>query len=270
MATTTGALTAPVVPKAETIGIKQVVKEFVVDKNPVRVLDGIDLTIAPGEFVSIIGHSGCGKSTLLRIIAGLDGFDGGLVSVGGKGIDGPGTDRGMVFQNHLLLPWLTVRQNLAFGYYEPDARKREDEIERHIKLVGLEGFENAYPRQLSGGMAQRAAIARALLHHPSALLLDEPFGALDAITRMQMQQEVLRIWKQEGTTMVLVTHDIDEAVYLSDRIIVLDGRPARIKEIVNVDLARPRDRSGYDFTAVRKRVYDAFFGDAAQKIEYVI
>ena len=268
----TAAVPAAPAPAAapEAIEFRGLVKEYQVDKRIHRVLDGVDLRIEPGEFVSIIGHSGCGKSTLLRILAGLEPYQGGSVEVGGRPVEGPGADRGMIFQDHMLLPWMTVRKNLEFGYYEPDQAVRDAVIDRLLALVGLTGFENAYPRQLSGGMAQRASIARALLHSPQILLLDEPFGALDAITRMQMQQEVLRIWREERTTMALVTHDIDEAVFLSDRVVILDGQPARVKDVIPIALGRPRDRGGIEFAKVRKRVYDSFFGEAAQTVEYVI
>lgn len=252
------------------IEVGDVTKKFSVNKSERTILDHVSLEVEDGEFVSILGHSGCGKSTLLRIVAGLEGSDGGSVLVDGRVVKEPGLDRGMVFQNHMLLPWLTVKQNLEFGYYESDKKRREDKLAEQISLVGLEGYEDAYPRQLSGGMSQRASIARALLHNPKVLLLDEPFGALDAITRMQMQKEVLRIWREEYTTMVLVTHDIDEAVYLSDRIVILDGRPASVKDIIPIELGRPRDWGSIDFARARKRVYDSFFGKTQPTVEYVI
>jgi len=204
-----------------------------------------------------VGGSGCGKSTLLRIIAGLERDFQGSVRLGGSPITGPGLDRGYVFQEPRLFPWLTVEGNVGFGLEgRPD---REELVRQHIDLVGLQGFERGFPHQLSGGMAQRAAIARALVGLPQVLLLDEPFGALDALTRIRMQQEVLRIWEAERTTVILVTHDIDEAVYLADRVVILSPRPGSIRRIVNVDLPRPRDRASHDFTQIRQRIYSEFF-----------
>jgi sulfonate transport system ATP-binding protein len=252
--------------------IKNLNKTFNVGGKPVQVLNNISLDIEKGEFVSIVGHSGCGKSTILKIVAGLVDFSEGQVYLGGKPIKGPGLERGMVFQDHRLLPWLTVWENIAFGLYEYRGKELKEVIGAHIKLVALSGFENAYPHQLSGGMAQRAAIARALVHNPDVLLLDEPFGALDALTRIQLQQEVLRIWGQEKTTMILVTHDIDEAIYLSDRVIVLSNRPARIQKIVEVELSRPRDRTSYDFSLIRKTIYREFFEEQKENavLEYFL
>lgn len=199
-------------------------KEFIINDNRVKVLENVNLDIKEGEFISIVGHSGCGKSTLLKIIAGLVDFTQGNVTMGQKQIRRPGTERGMIFQDHRLLPWLTVKENIAFGLYDFTKEQKEKMISEHIELVGLNTFENAYPHQLSGGMAQRAAIARALVHNPQVLLLDEPFGALDALTRIQMQNEILRIWEKEKTTMILVTHDIDEAIFLGDRVVIMSNR----------------------------------------------
>ncbi|MEN6508642.1 MAG: ABC transporter ATP-binding protein, partial [Smithella sp.] len=177
---------------------------------------------------------------------------------------------GMMFQEHRLLPWLTVEQNVAFGIsYGEDAEKKR-RVWEHLKLVGLTQFAGAYPYQLSGGMAQRAAIARAIVNRPRVLLLDEPFGALDALTRIQMQQELLRIREVERTTMILVTHDIDEAVYLGDRIVVLSSRPGTIRKIVPVQLSRPRDRSSYDFVQIRREIYVEFFAEAEKPFAYAI
>jgi len=232
-------------------------KYFATDDGELSVLDGINLSIAPGEFLSIVGGSGCGKSTLLRIIAGLERDFQGSVRLGGSPITGPGLDRGYVFQEPRLFPWLTVEGNVGFGL--EGRSDREELVRQHIDLVGLKGFERGFPHQLSGGMAQRAAIARALVGLPQVLLLDEPFGALDALTRIRMQQEVLRIWEAERTTVILVTHDIDEAVYLADRVVILSPRPGSIRRIVNVDLPRPRDRASHDFTQIRQRIYSEFF-----------
>jgi sulfonate transport system ATP-binding protein len=230
----------------------------------------VDLEVAPGEVLAVVGASGCGKSTLLRIIAGLEREHDGAVDVAGRPVLGPGPDRGVVFQEHRLLPWLTVEENVAFAvrHLEPEARRRT--VAEHVALVGLRGFERSYPSQLSGGMAQRVAIARALAPRPGVLLLDEPFGALDAFTRMQMQDEVLRIWEAERTTLVLVTHDIDEAVFLGDRVAVMSSRPGTVRRIFPVELARPRDRTSWEFTALRKAIHQEFFHIRAREPEFQI
>lgn len=245
-------------------------KTFRQGNSTVLALSGIDLSIAQGQFISIVGGSGCGKSTLLRIIAGLESDYEGTVRLDGKAIRGPGLDRGMVFQEHRLLPWLTVEQNIAFGLNGmPDAEVRR-RIDEHLELVGLAGFAKAYPSQLSGGMSQRVAIARALANQPEILLLDEPFGALDALTKIQMQNEVLRIWQAERTTMLLVTHDIDEAIFLGDKIVVMSPRPGTIKKILPVNLSRPRDRSCAAFIDLRKAVLGEFFTEALAEMEFAI
>lgn len=245
-------------------------KVFRSSGNEVTALQNINLAIEPGELICIVGSSGCGKSTMLRILAGLEQNYEGHVLLGDQAILGPGLDRGVVFQEHRLLPWLTVQENIAFGLKDRNSIEAEKLVREHIELVGLKGFEDAYPRQLSGGMAQRAGIARALVNRPDILLLDEPFGALDALTKIQMQQEILRIWQAEGTTMILVTHDIEEAVYLADRVIVMSSRPGKIKKIIPVELSRPRDRNSYDFSLIRKKVYQEFFVDQEQKEDYAI
>ena len=239
--------------------VERLCKTFFQSGGPVPVLRGIDLTIQPGEFLSIVGGSGCGKSTLLRAIAGLERADTGRILVDGQPIDGPGLSRGLVFQEPRLLPWLTVEENIAFGLGPDVKAKGNEEVRRYVVLVGLQGFEGAYAHQLSGGMAQRAAIARALINHPRVLLLDEPFGALDAFTRIQMQDEVLRIFCTERVTIVLVTHDIDEAVFLGDRIAIMSRRPGHVKRTIDVELARPRDRTSDAFGYIRNRVYREFF-----------
>ncbi|TAN58331.1 MAG: ABC transporter ATP-binding protein [Rhodospirillales bacterium] len=252
------------------LSLRAVNKTFLQRGQPVEALDNIELEIGKGQFISIVGSSGCGKSTLLRIIAGLETNYRGQVLMNGKPVTGPGLDRGMVFQEHRLLPWLTVEQNVAFGLHglaEAEISKRVDE---HLELVGLSGFKHAYPAQLSGGMAQRVAIARALVNQPSILLLDEPFGALDAMTKIQMQQEVLRIWEAERATMVLVTHDIEEAIYLGDVVVVMSSRPGRIKKIIHVDLPRPRDRSNHHFTNLRQSIFREFFAEEEAPFAYAI
>lgn len=250
--------------------IEGLCKTYQVNGENHSVLQDVNLTVEPGEFISIIGHSGCGKSTLLRIIAGLEDYQG-TICLGDQKIKGPDTDRGMIFQDHRLLPWLTVHDNLAFGVYGETQEKKEQKIKELIRLVSLEGFEHAYPRQLSGGMSQRASIARALMHNPQVLLLDEPFGALDAMTRIQMQKEMLRIWQEEKKTMILVTHDIDEAIYLSDRIVILGNHPANVQDIVSCkELGRTRNRASNDFGHIRRKVYQKFFGEVEELTDYVI
>lgn len=253
-----------------TIIVKNVGKKFKTKNKEVNALQDVNLQIPKGEIISIIGSSGCGKSTLLRIIAGLDIEYDGEVQLEGQLIVGPGIDRGIVFQEHRLFPWLTVEENVAFGLQGMSKAEVKSVVQDHIELVGLQGFEKSYPHQLSGGMAQRASIARALVNRPQVLLLDEPFGALDALTKMQMQQEVLRIWAMEKMTMVLVTHDIDEAVFLGDRVVVMTGGPGRIKKIIPVELPRPRDRNSQEFGQIRKIVYQEFFAEQEQTFAYVI
>jgi sulfonate transport system ATP-binding protein len=250
--------------------IDELNKTYRVATGDVPALRDINLAISDGEFVSIVGSSGCGKSTLLRIIAGLENGYAGTVSLGARRISGPGLDRGMVFQEHRLIPWLTVEQNVAFGLSSLHNGKRDAIVSAHLELVGLTSFAKSLPHQLSGGMAQRVAIARALVNQPKLLLLDEPFGSLDAFTKIQMQQEILRIWEVERTTMVLVTHDIDEAIYLGDRVVVMSSRPGTLKRIVPVQLPRPRDRSSYEFVQIRKEIYDEFFAEAERPFAYAI
>jgi sulfonate transport system ATP-binding protein len=239
--------------------IDDVHKSFAGPTGALPVLRGITLDIRAGEFVSIVGGSGCGKSTLLRAVAGIEEIDSGRLLLDGSPIVRPGIDRGLVFQEHRLMPWLTVAENVAFGLKTHSDSERETEVSHYIGLVGLQGFERSYPHQLSGGMAQRAAIARALINRPGVLLMDEPFGALDAFTRIQLQEEVLRIWRTAGTTILLVTHDIEESVFLSDRIAIMSNRPGTLRKIVTVDLPRPRDRTTDAFTRLRALVHREFF-----------
>ena len=225
--------------------------------TPVVALDRVSLDVGAGELVSLVGPSGCGKSTLLRLVAGLDKPTAGELWVGDEPIAGPSAERGVVFQDPSLFPWLTVRRNIESGLVARGVlRRRRHEVDEYLRLVGLDGFADAYPHQLSGGMAQRAALARALVNHPRVLLLDEPLGALDQFTRMRMQDEILRVWESRGTTMLLVTHDIDEALYLSDRIAVMSPRPGRIDRVLDVDLPRPRYRNDRRFIEYRVRLLE--------------
>lgn len=226
------------------LSIKKLNKSFQRDQNNLTVLDGIHLDIEQGEFISIVGSSGCGKSTLLRLIAGLDPDYQGEILLNQIPIQGTDLKRGLIFQEHRLLPWLTVSENIHLALEETELSRSEKNarVKAHIEIVGLTGFENAYPHELSGGMAQRVAIARGLVNKPDILLLDEPFGALDAMTRSHLQAELQRIWQHEKITMILVTHDIEEAVYLGDRVIVMSARPGKIKEIIPIPLAHPRHK----------------------------
>lgn len=244
------------------IKIEHLNKSFEVDKKQVSVLEDINLHIKKGEFVTIVGHSGCGKSTLLKIMCGLVDYEDGIAERNGHKIVGPGPKCGMVFQDHRLLPWLKIKDNVGFGLQHLPKEEREELVTKHIELVGLDGFENVYPSQLSGGMSQRAAIARGLANNPSILLLDEPFGALDALMKIQMQKELLSIQEKEGTTMVMVTHDIDEAIYLGNRIVVMSARPGRIIEILNIDPVYGKDRKSAQYASYRSRIYDYFFKDS--------
>lgn len=255
---------------AADIAVRGLSKTFDLPSGPVRALAGIDLDVPAGGFVSIVGASGCGKSTLLRILAGLETSFEGSVEIGGRPVGPPSLDRGMVFQEHRLLPWLNVEDNVAFalsGLPGDEVRRR---VAANLELVGLGGFAKAHPHQLSGGMSQRVAIARALVNRPRVLLLDEPFGALDAMTKIVMQQEMLRIRQAEGITMVLVTHDIDEAVFLGDRVVVMSSRPGTVRTQLAVDLPRPRDRSGPEFVDIRRRVLREFFQEAEAPFAYEI
>lgn len=220
-------------------------KHYQIEDKVLPVLEDINLRVQPGEFVSIVGASGCGKSTLLRLIVGLDAEYQGDILLDGERIATTSLERGIVFQDHRLFPWMTVQQNIGLALKNARLSKADKSrlVAEHIALVNLTGFENAYPHQLSGGMAQRAAIARALITQPKILLLDEPLGALDALTRVHLQRELQRIWVQQRSTMIMVTHDVEEALYLGDRVIVMDVHPGRIKHEIKVDLPHPRDRA---------------------------
>lgn len=218
----------------------------------VQALSDVSLDVRPGELVSIIGPSGCGKTTLLRLIAGLDKPQQGSLTFKGRPIEAPNPERGYVFQQGSLFPWLTVRENVAFGLKaQGKYREHAGEVDDYLAKVGLTGFEHAYPHQISGGMAQRVAIARALIDHPEVLLLDEPMGALDSFTRADLQDRLLDLWEQYHMTMVLVTHDVDEAIYLGNRVVIMSPRPGHIKEIVPIDLPE-RDRVSDAFLGYRK------------------
>ncbi|MEK1943204.1 MAG: ABC transporter ATP-binding protein [Pseudomonas sp.] len=240
-------------------------KQFAVDGGELEAIREFNLDIAPGEFVAIVGSSGCGKSTLLRLLVGLDGEFRGQIEVAGKPVQGIGGDRGIVFQEHRLFPWLTVEQNIGLGLVNEHLNQAERfrRVSEFIHLVGLQGFERAYPHQLSGGMAQRVAIARGLVASPQILLLDEPFGALDALTRQQMQDELLAIRARAQITTLLVTHDVEEAIFLADRVVVMEPRPGRIKRVVAIDLPHPRTRSSFEFHQLREELLHELTSDGA-------
>ncbi|WP_423792292.1 ABC transporter ATP-binding protein [Methanocaldococcus indicus] len=238
--------------------IENLTKIFEYNRNKVKALENINLDVYENEFLTVMGPSGCGKTTLLRIIAGLDKPTEGKILLDGREVKGPGADRGVVFQQYTLMPWRTVLKNVTFGLEIKGIPKNEriEIAKKFIKMVGLEGFEDAYPWQLSGGMQQRVAIARTLANNPEIVLMDEPFAALDAQTRVILQNELLKIWEKDKKTVFFVTHSIDEAIYLSDRVVVLTARPGRIKDIVKIDLPRPRDRTSVEFLEYKRKIYD--------------
>ena len=242
--------------QAELLTVRGVTKRFAVGDDEIEALAPIDLSIPKGEFVCMIGASGCGKSTLLRIIAGFEEPTTGEVSIDGKVITGPGSDRGMVFQDYALFPWMTVRQNISFGPRQRQLPRAEIDrtTDEFVRMVGLERFADRYPNQLSGGMKQRVAIARVLANDANILLMDEPFGALDALTREQLQNELLQIWKRTGVTTIFVTHSVEEAVLLADRVLVMSAGPGRIDSDFRIDLPRPRDVSSPEFNALRRDI----------------
>lgn len=215
-------------------------------------LHDISVTMESGEFISLVGPSGCGKSTILRLVAGLIFPTLGKVTVNGKEIDGPSPERGMVFQKPTLFPWLTVEKNIAFSLeMQGKLKGNEDRVKRMLDIIGLEQFKDDYPAQLSGGMAQRVALVRSLINQPEILLLDEPLGALDAFTRMNMQDEILDMWSRRRQLVLMVTHDVDEAIYMGTRILVMDSAPGRILADIKIDEEFPRDRSSASFVAYR-------------------
>jgi NitT/TauT family transport system ATP-binding protein len=221
-----------------------------------RVFEHVNLDVRDGEFVCILGPSGCGKSTVLNIAAGFISPTEGEMRIDGERVTGPDPRRIFVFQERGVFPWLTVEGNIGFGLYRMPDREKRERIAHYVQLVGLQGFEKAYPRELSGGMKQRLEVARALAVNPDVLLLDEPFGALDSITRLQMRRELLRIWQAEKKTILFVTHDIEESVQLADRVVVLSARPAKIRRIVDIDIAHPRDLSAPRYLALRDLLFN--------------
>lgn len=226
------------------------------DGNSVPVLEDISLQVREGEFVCLLGPSGCGKSTLLNVVAGFLAPNEGRVLIDGEAVHGPDPRRIFVFQERGVFPWLTVEGNIGFGLFRLSREERARRIEHYVQLVGLQGFEKAYPQELSGGMKQRLEVARALAVNPDMLFLDEPFGALDSITRLIMRRELLRIWEAERKTIIFVTHDIEEAVQLADRVIVMSARPAKIQTIVDIDIDHPRDISASRYLELRDGIFE--------------
>ena len=239
------------------------------DGDGVQALQNINIEVKDKEFVCIIGPSGCGKTTLLRIIAGLEKPDSGSVTLNNETILAPGPDRGMVFQEYSLFPWRTVLKNITFSLELKKIPKAERNkiANEYLELVGLEMFADSYPHELSGGMKQRVAIARALVNDPKILLMDEPFGAVDAQTRNMLQQELLKIWEKEKKTIMFITHSVDEAVFLADRVVVFTARPGKIKEIINIDLPRPRDRTSLEANIVRERLLSSLSSEIMAAID---
>ena len=249
-----------------TLGVNGLTKVFKTPQGDVTALEKVSFEVHRREFMCVIGASGCGKSTLIRILAGLETASEGTVLVSGETVSGPGPDRGMVFQGYTLFPWLTVKQNVMFGLKMTGSSEAtaESEAMQWIELVGLASSAEVYPHQLSGGMKQRVAIARALANQPRILLMDEPFGALDAQTRAQMQSYLLQIWRQVDITILFITHDLDEAIYLSDRVLVLDRNPGRVAELLEVPVPQPRSPKQFltpEFLATKKRLEELIHPD---------
>lgn len=243
------------------ISIEKVSKAFTLkDKSTLTVLDKVDLYIKEGEFICLLGPSGCGKSTLLNLIAGFDTPSTGTIKINGNTVTQPSIERIVIFQNYGLLPWRNVIKNVELGLEAKKLKRKERRriAEEYIKLVGLSDYKKHHPPQLSGGMQQRVALARALAVEPKILLMDEPFGALDAMTRMHMQDEIERIWQEKKKTIIFVTHDIEEAVFLADRIVIMTPSPGRVKTIIEVPLPRKRDRTSLDFLKIKDKVFTEF------------
>jgi NitT/TauT family transport system ATP-binding protein len=246
------------------ISVRDVRKEFALGKETFTALDGVSLDIADNEFITVVGPSGCGKSTLMNILAGLEQPTSGEALVDGHRVSGPGPDRGVIFQQYALFPWLTVRQNVEFGLKTAKVAKaeRRERAQHFIDVVGLSEFADALPKMLSGGMRQRCAIARAYAVNPSILLMDEPFGALDALTRVKLQEQLLDTWSREQRTVMFITHDVDEAVFLANRVVVMAARPGRIYDVIDVDLPYPRTeefRLSSEFAELRNRVWHSVY-----------
>ena len=253
--------------KVEIVGISKTFKRGKFGEE-VKALENVNMSIREGEFACVLGPSGCGKSTLLYIVAGFIKPDEGKILIDGKEVRGPGLDRGIVFQEYSLFPWLTVEGNIEFGLHAMGIKREERRniVKKYINFVGLRGFEKAYSSTLSGGMKQRVALARALSYNPGILLMDEPFGALDAQTRARLQKEVDRIWRETGKTIIFVTHNIREAVYLGERIYIFTRRPGKVRDIIHIHLPRPRKLTSRYFIRLEEKLLDIF----AKEIEYEV
>ena len=238
------------------IEVRGVEKVFATDKEDVRVLEGIDLDVQEGEFFAIVGPSGCGKSTLLNCMAGFETTTTGTIRIDGAEVERPSPKRVFVFQETGIFPWFSVWDNIGFGLKDMEFEEKHEIVMKYIRLVGLEGFEKSFPTELSGGMKQRVEFARALAVEPDVLYLDEPFGALDALTRLEMRHEIVRIWQETGKTCILVTHDVEEALELSDRVAVMTRRPAKIHSVIDNPLARPRDPDDREFRERKDRIFE--------------
>lgn len=245
------------------IVVRGLSRNFARKDGELAVLQGIDLAVQPGEFVCILGPSGCGKSTLLNIIAGFDRPSSGTVDIDGQAVSKPDARRVLVFQEYGVFPWATVHDNIALGLHALPKDEIQRIVQRQIELIGLRGFENAYPAELSGGMRQRVAVARALAVSPDVIFMDEPLGALDSLTRLSMRAELHRIWAKERMTVLFVTHDVDESIQLADRVVVLSPRPARILEVMPITLRHPRDFQSVEYARLKTRLYELLGVDAA-------
>ena len=254
------------------IEIKEACKNYVQDGKEFTALDHVSLDIEKGEFICLLGPSGCGKSTLLNALAGFEKVNSGSVKIDGKEVTAPSINNITIFQNYGLLPWRNVQKNVELGLESKKVPKSERAAaaKKYLELVGLSGYEKRYPKQLSGGQQQRVAIARGLAVDPDIIFMDEPFGALDAITRMKLQEDILRISREEKKTIIFVTHDIEEAVFLADRIVVMMADPGRIKSVVKVPLGDHRDRTNENFLYVRDKIFDLFNMKSDSYIEYII
>ena len=243
------------------LSCNRVRKSFTSGSSETLALDDTTIDIREGEFLCLLGPSGCGKTTILNLLAGFEKPTAGTLRLNAQTIDGPGMDRGVIFQEHALFPWLTVGDNVASGkrVRAKPAAERNEIVRRYLAMIGLSGFEHHYPKQLSGGMRQRVAIARGLANEPEVMLMDEPFAALDAISRSLLQVELVRIWELTRKTIVFVTHNIEEAVLLADRVAIMTARPGRVREIVEIDLARPRDINGAAFNAIERHLRELVF-----------
>ncbi len=254
------------------IEVREVSKRFTSKKGESEALAGVSLAVREGEFVCLLGPSGCGKTTLLNLMAGYDRPTAGGILIDGQAVTSPHPKRITIFQEYALLPWLTVLGNVQYGLRIQGWRRREtlETAQKYIQMVGLEGYEDRHPHELSGGMRQRVAVARALAVEPEILFMDEPFGALDALTRLKLEEEVTRIWQEKARTVVFVTHDIDEAIYLADRIAVMTPNPGRVRRVLTVPLNRPRDRTDLDFLRLKREIYAEFELAARPAFHYTI